>query len=119
MSFFIKYLIHYPAYAAGFFDVSRLQDRWDRDLTVQEIETDREKITVFDGSIGNLVMKMLNFNSESYEGDERTYIDKDGDDIVSSHRPLLVAHNSSAFDCWIVLNSLVEEITELKIAKNR
>ena len=105
------------SYAAGFFDVSRLQDRLDRYLTVQEIETEREKITVFDGSVGNLAMNMLNFNSESYEGDERTYIDKDGDDVVSSHKPLLVAHISSAFDCWIVLNSLVEEITELKIVK--
>ena len=28
-----------------------------------------------------------------------------------------VAHNSSGFDSWVVLNSLVEEITELKIIK--
>ena len=62
-------------------------------------------------------MNMLKYISGNYEGDERTYIDKDGDEIVSSNRPLLVAHNSSGFDSWLVLNSLVKEITELKIIK--
>ena len=42
---------------------------------------------------------------------------KDGDKIVSSYRLLLVAHNSSGFDSWVVLNSSVKEITELKIIK--
>ena len=39
-------------------------------------------------------MNMLKCNSENYEGVERTYIDKNGDEIVSSCRLLLVAHNS-------------------------
>ena len=29
----------------------------------------------------------------------------------------MVAHNSSGFDSWVVLNSLVKVITELKITK--
>ena len=62
-------------------------------------------------------MNMLKYISENYDGDERTFIDKDGDEIVSSYRLLLVAHNSSGFDSWVVLNSLVKEITELKILK--
>ena len=63
-------------------------------------------------------MNMLKYISENYEGDERTYIDKDGDEIVSSYRLLLVAHNSSGFDSWVVLNSLIKEITtDLKIIK--
>ena len=62
-------------------------------------------------------MNMLKYNSEKYEGDERTYVDKDGDEIVSSYRLLLLAHNSSGFDSWVVLNSLVKEITDLKIIK--
>ena len=60
---------------------------------------------------------MLKYISENYEGDERTYIDKDGDELVSSYRILLVAHISSGFDSWVVLNSLVKEITDLKIIK--
>ena len=59
-------------------------------------------------------MNMLKHISKNYDGDERTYIDKDGKEIVSSYRPLLLAHNSSAFDSWVELNSLVREITELK-----
>ena len=60
---------------------------------------------------------MLKYISENYNGDERTYIDRDGDEKFSLYRFLLVAHNSSGFDSWIVLNSLVKEITELKIMK--
>ena len=37
--------------------------------------------------------------------------------MVSSYRLLLVAHFSSGFDSCIVLNSLVQEITNLKISK--
>ena len=51
-----------------------------------DIETERENVTVFDGSNGNPVMNMLKYVSENYDGDERTYIDKDGDEIVSSYR---------------------------------
>ena len=35
-------------------------------------------------------MNMLKYISEKYECDERTYIDKDRDEIVSSYRLLLV-----------------------------
>ena len=79
------------AYAAGLYDVHRLRDKWDRDLTVQEIETERETVIVFDSSNGNPVMNMLKNTSEKYEGDERTCNDKDRDEIVSSYRLSLVA----------------------------
>ena len=57
---------------------------------------------------------MLKHFSEVNESDDRTCIDKDGDEIVSSYRLLLVAHNSSGIDSWVVINSFVKEITELK-----
>ena len=97
--------------------MNRLRDRWDRDLTPDELVIERENFIVFDGSTGNSVMNMLKYFSEKYEGDERTYIDKNGDEIVSSYRLLLVAHNSSGYDSWVVLNSLVKEIIELKTSK--
>ena len=62
-------------------------------------------------------MNMLKYISENYDGDERTYFDKDGDEIDSSYRLLLVSHNSNGFDSWVVLNSSVKEMTELKIIK--
>ena len=99
-------------YAAGLYDVNRLRDRWHRDLTSNELVIERKNVTVFDASNGNCVMNMLKYFSENYEGDERTYIDKDGDELNSSYRLLLVAHNSSGFDSWVVLNSLVKDTTE-------
>ena len=105
------------AYAAGLYDVNRLRHCWYRDLKSDELIKERKNVTVFDSSNGNCIMNMLKYISENYDGDERTYIDKDGDEIISSYRLLLVAHNSSGFDSWIVLNSLVKEITELKIIK--
>ena len=104
-------------YGAALYDVNRLRECWHRDLTSDELVIERENVSVFDASNGNCVMDMLKYISENYEGDERTYIDKDGDEIVSSYRLLLVAHNSSGFDSWVVLNSLVKEITDLKIIK--
>ena len=105
------------AYAAELYDVNRLHDKWDRDLTLDELVMEGKNVLIFDASNGNCIMNMLKYISENYEGDERTYIDKDGDEIISSYRLLLVAHNSSGFDSWVVLNSLVKEITDLKIIK--
>ena len=51
-------------------------------------------------------MNILEYLSENYESDERTYLEKEGDEIVSSFKILLLAHNSSCFDIWVVLNSL-------------
>ena len=64
------------AYAAGLYEVTRLRDWWDRDITVQEIETKRKNVTVFDGSNSKPVMNMVKNISENYEGDERTFIGK-------------------------------------------
>ena len=105
------------AYAAGLYDVNHLRDKWDRDLTTDELVIEREHVTVFDASNGICVMDILKFISDKYESDETTYIDKDGDEIVSAYRLLLVAHKSSGFDSWVVLNSLVKEITDIKIIK--
>ena len=102
-------------YAAGLYDVNRLRDRWHRDLTPHELVIERKNVTIFDASNENCIMNMLKYISENNNGDERTYIDKDGDEIISSNRLLLVAHNSSGFDSWVVLNSLIKDITELKL----
>ena len=105
------------AYAVALYEVNRLRDKWDRDPIPDEMVRETENATVFDGSNGNPVMNMLNYVSENYEGDERTNIDKDGDEIVSSYGLLLVAHNKSGFASWAVLNFLVKEITDSKNIK--
>ena len=105
------------AYGVGSYNVNRSRECWHRDLNSNELVIERKNVTVFDSSIGNCIMNMLKYISENYDGDERTYNDKDGDEIISSNRLLLVAHNSSRFDSWVVLNSLIKEITDLKIIK--
>ena len=62
-------------------------------------------------------MNMLKFLSKNNEGGERAYIDKEGAEIVSSYKLFLVANNGNGFDSWFVLNSLVEDITDLKVIK--
>ena len=59
-------------------------------------------------------MKMPKYFSQNYRSGERTFIDKRGDEILSSYRIILIAHDSSCFDNWVVLNSFDKEITLLK-----
>ena len=54
-------------------------------------------------------MKMFKYISENYEVDDQNYIDKKGDERVSSSRILFLAHNSSGFHSWVVLNFLDKE----------
>ena len=56
-------------------------------------------------------MNMPKYNSANWDRDKKKYIDKDGDEIVSSCRFLLVAHTAIGFDRWVVVNSSVEKIT--------
>ena len=103
------------AYSAVLYDVNRSQDMWYRDITTQKIEIEKESVIVFDRYGGNLIMKILKYFSENYEGDEATYINKEGDEVVSSYRNLLLAHNASGFDSSVELISLKKEINDLKI----
>ena len=87
------------AYGAGLYDVYRLRDRWNhRNLTPKEIEIEIKYVNVFDPLGGNLIMNLLHYISKHYQGSERTYIDKDGDEVVSSYRILILDHSSFGFD---------------------
>ena len=103
--------------AAGLYDLNCLRVKWDRDLISDEMVIEKENVTVFDESNEKNCHEQAWIHLKNYEADEKTWIHKSGDEIVSSYRLLLEAHNSSCFDSWIVLNSLVKEITELKIIK--
>ena len=73
------------------------------------IQTERCYDIVFDKPSGNPVIIMIKSKSGNYEGDERTYIDKDGDEIVRAYRCLILAQSSSGYDSWVVLKSLDKE----------
>ena len=91
---------------------------WNRNTTPKEIKTEKENIIVFDIYKGNPVMNMIKNFSENHEGDERIYIDNDGDEIVLSYRILSKAHNVSGFDRCIFLISLVKENNRFKNYEN-
>ena len=97
--------------------MNRLRGKRYQNLPPKELQTKRKHDFVSDKSCGNPIMKMFEKISENYEGDEKTLIDKDGDEIVSSCRLLLVAHNSTGLDSWVVLYYLFKKITHLKIKK--
>ena len=97
--------------------MNQLGEWWNRDLTPDELVIENENVTVFDGSNENPVMNMLKYTSDKYEGDEMIYIEKSGEEIVSSFRHLLVAHISSGFGIWVVLSPLVKETSELEVIK--
>ena len=94
--------------------MSCLRDRWVKDLTPEEIQSERNCVKVLDESCENPVMNMLKCISEIYEGEKRTYFGKEGDETVSSYRILFLAHNASGFDSWVLLNSLEKQILDSK-----
>ena len=77
------------AYGAGFLDINRLRDRWDKDITPAGIQTKKNYSTVFSKSCGKPVMNLLKYIPENNEGDERTSVDKGGDETASSCKILL------------------------------
>ena len=66
------------AYSANLYVANRFRDRYVRDLTHGEIEIERKHIFVLHKSCGNPDENMPKYILEYYEGDEKTYIDKDG-----------------------------------------
>ena len=97
--------------------MNRLRARWYQDLTRERIEMERENVIVLDKSCGNPVMNMPQNILKNYEGDERTYIDRERDEMVSSYKILLLANKASGFYSWVVFNSLDKEVEHLKIIR--
>ena len=88
--------------------MNRLQDRWNRDLTADEIVREKDNFFVFEKPFKNPAMNRPKHFSQNYEGDERTFIDEDGDEVVSSYWFSLLARNSSCIDSWVVMNCLAK-----------
>ena len=95
-------------YGIGLFDLSRLKYRYKKDLTDEEIVTEREKVIKFKAYNGNPVVQMIEYINKNYTGDKIIHRNKSGANIVKSYRITLVAHNSSAFDSYIILNNLLK-----------
>ena len=85
-------------YVFCFCRLSKLSSRYNRDLTLDEIDNCKKDTIAFDGD--NCVEKALYFCLEVKE----EYKDKKGQ--ILEYNFQLHAHNGSGFDTWIVLNDL-------------
>ena len=66
--------------------MNHLRGRWDQDLSRGEIETEKEHDFGIDKTCRNLVMNMLKITLEFYDGGERAYVDKEGDELVNTYK---------------------------------
>ena len=82
-----------------FYRLSKLADRYNRDLTKDELDKCKKETIAFDG--GNCFEKALDFCLK-LKGEE--YKDKKGK--VLEYNLQLHAHNGPGFDTWIILNNL-------------
>ena len=98
-------------YVFCFYRLSKLAGRYNRDLTLDEIDECKKDTIAFDG--GNCVAKALDFCLK-LKGEE--YKDKKGK--VLEYNLQLHAHNRSGFDTWIVLNNLPCDKRFVNITKN-
>ena len=105
------------AYAAFFYDANRLRDRWDKGLSHEETDVKTKTVIIFKKTNGNAIINLIKFFSENYEGDERFYVDKEGDEVLSSYRKILLAQNKSWFQSLVELNSSNRQIEDIKILK--
>ena len=89
--------------------MSKLGGRYNRYLTLDELEKCRKDTIAFDGD--NFVSKVLDFCLKLKE--ERKLKNKIVEDNLQLH-----AHNGSGFDTWIILNNLSCDKRIVKIIKN-
>ena len=85
-------------YVFCFYRLSKLAGRYNRDLTLNELEKCRKDSIASDGD--NCVEKALDFCLK-LKGEERKVNNK-----IVEYNLQLHAHNGSGFDTWIILNNL-------------
>ena len=101
-------------YAVGFYPVSKIVSKWNRDLTQTEIDKCLNDITIFKGE--NCISTMFDY-LKLFKGEPRYNIDKNGKKVLCEYELKLIAHNGSGFDSWIILNNLPEWCTIVSMIK--
>ena len=98
----------------GLSDVSRLKYRCNRDLRDDEIITESNRVNKLKAKNGNPIMQGLKKN---FTVDNIIHKNKSGTNIVKPYKIILIAHNSSGFGSYIVMDSLYNKMTSLKLVK--
>ena len=106
-------------YAAGCYDLDRLKECYNGDLTEEELEMERQHDHIFDRANNKPVLDMIKSVTTNYKGQPKNCKDENSEFKLSSYRYQLIGHNASGFDNAIVLSSLPKEYTgkNMKIKK--
>ena len=83
----------------------------------EELRIERYNVTVFNAIGESPIIELLQYISENYTCGETLCFNEHGGEVVRSYYILLLAHNASGFDNWIVLKSLDRETKNIKIIK--
>ena len=90
-------------YAIGFYPVSKIVSKWNRDLTQKEIDKCLNDVTIFKGE--KCVSNMFDY-LKLFTGEPKYVINNCGKSVLSSYELKMIAHNGSGFDAWIILYNL-------------
>ena len=91
-----------PSYAIGFYPVSNLVSKWNRDLTQDEIDKCLNDVRLFEGE--NCITEMFE-RLRVLKGEPKKF-NRNGKEFRAEYELKLIAHNGSGFDTWIILNNL-------------
>ena len=86
-------------------------------LNKEELAIERSNVHVFDRENGNPVLKMIDYVIRNYKGKPKYNNNKHGNRLLLSYNYQMVVDNASGFDIYLVLNSLPQQDTHLKIIK--
>ena len=113
----VEYSKYCEPYAAGVYHLNNFYWCFNGSLDKEELAFERSKVHVFERENGNPVMKMIDCVINNYKGKHKYVVNKYGKQVLSSYKNQMVGHNASAFDNYIVLNSLPSSYKCIKILK--
>ena len=74
----VKNQLIFEAYAAGVYQLNRLYECFNGDLTEKELQNERENVHVFDREHNNPVLDMIIYVINNYKGTPKTITNKHG-----------------------------------------
>ena len=73
-------------YAAGCYQLDRLKECYNGDLTEEELEIERRHVDIFDRANNNPVLDMIKYITTDYKGKPKFFKDKNGEFKISFYR---------------------------------
>ena len=115
----VEYSENFEPYASGVYHLNKLYWCFNGNSDKEELAIERSKVHEINRENGNPVLKMIEYVKNNLKGKPKKVINEYGKQVLSSYKYQIVGHNASAFDNYIVLNSLPSSYKyKKKIKKN-